>query len=80
MKTPEATVKTKNSVLGTLMLMTATAVVTVIAVKKQKQIVDGINAGMTTAAALAQKLADDGLEVLAPKDQNGAKHAGTSLS
>jgi hypothetical protein len=69
------TVKTKNSVLGTLLTVAATAVITVIAVKKQKQIVDGINAGMTSAAALAQKMADGSFKPLTPDKQNGGRHA-----
>lgn len=77
MKTLDTTVKTKNSVLGTLLTVAATAVITVIAVKKQKQILAGINAGMTSAAALAQKLTEDGLEALTPNKQNGSKHTGT---
>lgn len=73
----KTTVKTGNTV-GKLLLMGATAIVTMIAMSRKKQIVDGINAGMTAAAAAAQKLADGGLQALVPDKMNGGTHAAPS--
>ncbi len=70
-----AAVKPKSTALGTILTVAATAIVTYLAVKKQKEITDGVNKMMTAGAAFAQKMADGDLVPLAPKDQNGGRHA-----
>ncbi len=70
MKSPDQ--KPKSTMIGTLLLMGATAAATYLAATRKKEILDGLNKMATAGAALAQKVTEGGLEVLTATKQNGA--------
>ncbi|MEK7101013.1 MAG: hypothetical protein AAB921_02845, partial [Patescibacteria group bacterium] len=63
-----------GSALGTLVLMSATALATYFATKHGKKIVAVANTGATAVAARMQKFADEGRQALSPDKQNGTNH------